>query len=96
MTASQCKYGPVFRKIDRWSAIEHRALHPGALATILKQRAKRAELTAKGLDRISANGLRAGFVTEAVKAGARKKQIMCQTRHKDLKSMRGYCSGLSS
>lgn len=71
LTASRCKYGPVFRKIDRWGTVEHRALHPGALATILKQRAKMAGLKTTGFERISAHGLRAGFITEAVKAGAR-------------------------
>jgi hypothetical protein len=34
--------------------------------------------------------LRAGFVTEAYMAGARDEQVMDHTRHRDLKTMRGY------
>ena len=43
-----------------------------------------------GAERLSPHGLRAGFVTEAYKAGARDEQIMAHTRHRDLKTMRGY------
>ena len=42
------------------------------------------------LERLSAHGLRAGFVTEAYQAGARDEQIMAHTRHRDLRTMRGY------
>ena len=36
------------------------------------------------------HGLRAGFVTEAHRQGARDEQIMDYTRHRDLRTMRGY------
>ena len=39
---------------------------------------------------LSPHGLRAGFVTEAYMAGARDEQVMGHTRHRDLKTMRGY------
>ena len=49
-----------------------------------------AGLTVPDVERLSPHGLRAGFVTEAYAAGARDEQIMAHTRHRDLKTMRGY------
>ncbi len=57
---------------------------------IVRKRAAAAGLTVSGLERLSPHGLRAGFVTEAYKAGARDEQIMAHTRHRDLKTMRSY------
>ena len=57
---------------------------------ILQRRAKAAKLTVHGSERLSPHGLRAGFVTEAYLAGARDEQVMDHTRHRDLKTMRGY------
>ncbi|MGG5890526.1 tyrosine-type recombinase/integrase [Falsiroseomonas sp. HC035] len=87
---SDCRYGPVFRKIDRWGTIEHRALGGDAVRDILLKRAAAARITAEGGERLSPHGLRAGFVTEAYMAGARDEQVMDHTRHRDLKTMRGY------
>lgn len=90
LRASGCQYGPVFRKIDRWGTVELTALHAYALPKILARRVAMAGLTHTGLEKLSAHGLRAGFVTEAYKAGARDEAIMEHSRHKDLKTMRGY------
>lgn len=90
LEASDCRYGPVFRKIDRWGTIEHRALGGDAVRDILLKRAAAARITADGGERLSPHGLRAGFVTEAYMAGARDEQVMDHTRHRDLKTMRGY------
>ncbi len=38
LRASACRYGPVFRKVDRWGNVEHRALSPTALRQILIRR----------------------------------------------------------
>ena len=38
LRASDCRYGPVFRKVDRWGKVEHRRLHPTALRTIVMRR----------------------------------------------------------
>ena len=43
-----------------------------------------------GLERLSPHGLRAGFITEAYRQGARNEEIMEHTRHRDLRTMRGY------
>jgi integrase len=90
LEASECRYGPVFRKIDRWGTIEHRRLGADAVRAILLRRAAQAGLKVHASERLSPHGLRAGFVTEAYMAGARDEQVMDHTRHRDLKTMRGY------
>ena len=42
------------------------------------------------LEPVTPHGLRAGFVTQSYLAGARDEQVMDHTRHRDLKTMRGY------
>ncbi|SDE62978.1 hypothetical protein SAMN04487779_10765 [Belnapia rosea] len=64
LDASDCQYGPVFRKVDRWGSLEQTPLHPNALPKILARHVAKAGLTASGLERLSAHGLRAGFITE--------------------------------
>ncbi len=88
--ASACRFGPVFRKVDRWGNIEHRRLGGDAVRDILLRRARLAGLEVDPGERLSPHGLRAGFVTEAYIAGARDEQVMEHTRHRDLKTMRGY------
>ena len=39
---------------------------------------------------ISAHALRVGFITEAYANGVRDEDIMRHTRHRDLRTMRGY------
>ena len=90
LRASDCQYGPVFRKIDRWGSVEQTPLHPNALPKILARRVAKAGLTTSGLERLSAHGLRAGFITEAYKAGANDEAIMEHSRHKEVRTMRGY------
>jgi integrase len=90
LDASGCKFGPVFRKVDRWGNVEHRRLGGDAVRDVLLRRAAQAKLTVHGSERLSPHGLRAGFVTEAYLAGARDEQVMDHTRHRDLKTMRGY------
>jgi integrase len=90
LRVSRTEDGPVFRRIDHWGGIDHTALHPDAVRQILKRLATKANITVPSMERLSPHGLRAGFVTEAYKAGARDEQIMEHTRHRDLKTMRGY------
>ena len=90
LAVSGCRFGPVVRKVDRWGGIERHALRPEAVGTILKRRAAAAGLSATGLERLTAHGLRAGFITQAYQAGARDEEIMAHTRHRDLATMRGY------
>src|SRR4051812_9582028 len=90
LEASGCRFGPVFRKVNRWGDVEPAALHPDAVRQILRRRAAQAGLTVSGLERLSPHGLRAGFITEAYRQGARDEEIMDHTRHRDLRTMRGY------
>ena len=87
---SATRYGPVFRKVDQWGNVEDTRLGADAVRRILLKRAAAARLTVHATERLSPHGLRAGFVTEAYMAGARDEQIMAHSRHRDLKTMRGY------
>jgi integrase len=49
-----------------------------------------AGLGIDGFDRLSAHALRVGFITEAYDKGVRDEDIMRHTRHRDLRTMRGY------
>ena len=82
--------GPLFRKISTGGGIGAAALHPDAVGRILAYRAAMAGVTVDGFDRLSAHALRAGFITEAYDKGVRDEDIMRHTRHRDLRTMRGY------
>jgi integrase len=84
------KAGPLFRKISTGDGIGDTALHPDAVRRILAYRIGMAGLTIEGFDRMSAHALRVGFITEAYNKGVRDEDIMRHTRHRDLRTMRGY------
>jgi integrase len=82
--------GPLFRRISSGGNIGEAALHPDAVRRILARRCRMAGLTVDGFDRLSAHALRVGFITEAYGKGVRDEDIMRHTRHRDLRTMRGY------
>jgi integrase len=84
------KAGPLFRRVSTGDRIGDAALHPDAVRRILAHRVGLAGLTIEGFDRLSAHALRVGFITEAYGKGARDDDIMRHTRHRDLRTMRGY------
>jgi integrase len=84
------KAGPLFRKISTGGGIGDTALHPDAVRRILAHRVQMAGLTLEGFDRLSAHALRVGFITAAYDKGVRDEDIMRHTRHRDLRTMRGY------
>ena len=84
------KARPLFRKISTGDGIGDTALHPDAVRRILAHRVQMAGLTVEGFARLSAHALRVGFITEAYDKGARDEDIMRHTRHRDLRTMRGY------
>ena len=90
MVASDTKYGPIFRKVNRWGGLEPGRLHPSGVRQILLRRAEQAGIEGTALEPISSHGLRAGFVTQAYKAGLRDEEIMQHSRHRDLRTMRRY------
>ena len=57
---------------------------------ILGHRASLAGVEVDGFERLSAHALRVGFITEAYDKGVRDEDIMRHTRHRDLRTMRGY------
>ncbi|MEP0546341.1 MAG: site-specific integrase [Rhodothermales bacterium] len=79
--------GPLFRAVDRHGNVGDTALAPGSVARIVKRAASRA-----GLDPTAYAGhsLRAGFATQAAKAGAHERSIMRHTRHKSERVLREY------
>jgi integrase len=84
------KAGPLFRKISAAGTIGDAALHPDAVRRILARRCRMAGISAENLERLSAHALRVGFITEAYAQGVRDEDIMRHTRHRDLRTMRGY------
>jgi integrase len=87
---AQRNAGPLFRKISTRGRVGGAALHPDAVRRILVHRLRMAGLTPEGFDRLSAHALRVGFITEAYAKGVRDEDIMAHTRHRDLRTMRGY------
>src|SRR6201991_2317715 len=84
------KAGPLFRKISTGDGIGDAALHPDAVRWILAQRVAMAGIVVDGFDRLSAHALRVGFITAAYDKGVRDEDILRHTRHRDLRTMRGY------
>ena len=84
------KAGPLFRKVSAEGRIGEAALNPDAVRRILARRIAMAGLEAEGFERMSAHALRVGFITEAYGQGVRDEDIMRHTRHRDLRTMRGY------
>jgi integrase len=91
---AQRRAGPLFRKVSASGRVGGAALHPDAVRRILLYRFRMAGLTperfGQGFDRLSAHALRVGFITEAYAKGVRDEDIMRHTRHRDLRTMRGY------
>ena len=82
--------GPLFRRISTRGTIAETALHPDAVRRIIAHRAGLAGVEVDGFERLSAHALRVGFITEAYDKGVRDEDIMRHTRHRDLRTMRGY------
>ena len=82
--------GPLFRRISTGDRIGDAALHPDAVRRILAHRIGLAGIETAGFERLSAHSLRGGFITEAYGKGVRDEDIMRHTRHRDLRTMRGY------
>ncbi|MBX2822340.1 MAG: site-specific integrase [Rhodothermaceae bacterium] len=79
--------GPVFRAIDRHGNIKDKAITGHSIALIIKKACLRAGLPP---EIYSGHSLRAGFATQAAKAGKPERIIMKHTRHKSEKMVREY------
>ena len=79
--------GPIFRAIDRWEAIEERALTPQSINLIVKRRCALAGLEAR---EFSAHGLRSGYLTEAARRGVSLPEAMQQSQHRSVQQAASY------
>jgi len=84
--ADICK-GPVFRAIDRWEALEERALTPQSINLIVKRRCAMAGLEPR---EFSAHGLRSGYLTEAARQGVALPEAMQQSQHRSVQQAASY------
>ncbi len=87
LTASAITAGPLFRAIDQWGNVGRKALTPQAINLIVKKRAALA-----GLDphRVSAHGLRSGYLTEAARQGVPLTEAMAQSQHRSVQQAARY------
>lgn len=79
--------GPIFRAIDRWEAIEERALTPQSINLIVKRRCAMAGLEPR---EFSAHGLRSGYLTEAAQRGVALSEAMQQSQHRSVQQAASY------
>lgn len=79
--------GPIFRTLDRWGNLGERGVSGHAVNQLLKQRAARV-----GLDpeRVSAHGLRAGYLTEASLRGVPIEAAIRHSLHRSVQSAVRY------
>lgn len=79
--------GPIFRAIDRWEALEERALTPQSINLIVKRRCAMAGLEPR---EFSAHGLRSGYLTEAARQGVTLPEAMQQSQHRSVQQAASY------
>ena len=79
--------GAIFRAIDRWGGLDDRALTPQAVNAILKRRVARGRARPEAY---SAHGLRAGYLTEAARAGVSLPEAMQQSQHRSVQQAASY------
>jgi site-specific recombinase XerD len=87
LAASKLERGPVFRRIDRHGRLAAKALHRDSVGLIIKRAAARI-----GLDdaEYAGHSLRAGMCTQSFINGASELDIMRQTGHRSLATVRKY------
>jgi len=79
--------GPLLRPVTKAATITGRALAGDAVHAVLRRRLAAAGVNPDGY---GAHSLRAGFVTDAYRAGASTHAITRQTRHRDPATVEGY------
>ena len=72
----------LFPAVHKTGAIGDRAMSGDAIAGLIQRRAAAAGFTPAQVDKLGGHSLRAGFVTEAFRAGADAHSIMRQTGHR--------------
>lgn len=87
LDVADIRSGPVFRQVDRHGNVRAKRLTSQSVALIVKAAARAAGLDWRAF---SGHSLRSGFVTEAMNRGATDSDIVEQTGHRSLATMRGY------
>ena len=87
LRVSRIEEGAIFRGISRHAHLADHAMTGRTVANIIKKRFGSA-----GLDPApySGHSLRAGFCTQAARAGEQERDIMRHSRHKDVHTLRKY------
>jgi hypothetical protein len=85
--AGRHQEGPIFRAIDRWEAVEEKALTPQSINLIVKRRCAMAGLEPEAF---SAHGLRAGYLPEAARQGIALPEAMQQSQHRSVQQAASY------
>ena len=81
---------PVAVQKPKKQGFDTQPLSAQAVSDILVKRAAMAGVVIEAQKRFSAHSLRVGFITAAYEKGVRDEDIMKHSRHKDLRTMRGY------
>jgi integrase len=80
----------LFPSVHGTGRIRDRAMSGDAVYAMIRSRAEQAGYTTTDIDKLGGHSLRAGFVTEAFRAGADAHQIMRQTGHRSHAVLEGY------
>lgn len=89
LDASGITAGPIFRGVAKGGkTVRQGRLDPGSVARIVKRAAARAGLP--DAEDFSGHSLRSGLATEAARSGATDNEIMDQTGHTDVRSVKRY------
>lgn len=87
LKAAAIDSGPLFRAVDRWGNVSTSPLSTDGIHRIIRRACRRAGLEAS---LYSGHSLRAGFITQAARAGKPERVIMRHSGHRDLKTLRQY------
>lgn len=87
LSASLITNGPLFRKVNKGDWVEPRRLSDKSVANIIK---RMAESIGADPAQYAGHSLRAGFATSSAAAGANERDIMRQTGHKSVVTVRRY------
>lgn len=79
--------GPIFRRISRYGHIYDTSISDHSVNMVLK---KRLSEIGESPTEFSAHGVRAGYISSALKEGIPAPEVMEQTLHRSLKTFLGY------
>ncbi|RIX97180.1 integrase [Aureimonas flava] len=87
LEAAGIEEGAIFRPVGKGGKVQDARLSDRSVAELVKHYAKASGLDVDGF---SGHSLRAGYITTAAESGVAEGSIMDQSRHKDVRTVRGY------